>query len=698
MREVLIVVLLTSALFVNGQNKIDSLKTELSKPNLPDTLVIQMLNHLGWYYRASHLDSTSFYCDSALNYSQRVGYDFGVATANNYLGIVNTISGDYKNAVLFYHEAIKFFRKINDPVEVANTLSNKAIVFELQGSLDSAIFYTTKGLRMREQAKDTSGMRKSFINLGVNYYNKGFYLLSLDYYMKALDIMSDSDDYLSVLFLNIGAINFELENLDLAIEYYRKGLKLAKNQNNKRNLAEFNRNIGSYYYRLNRVDSSITYFKNGIEYARQINYKSAICNISYGLAVSYLEMNQIDIAKEYIDSAKILAREFNEKQCLCELLLIESKYFQKKENHKLAEQNLLTSLQLVQTGIYGKLYQQLLGETSAYYSSVGDYKQANLFLLKQKSVLDSLQGIQVKNKVTEIEIKYKTEKKQQQIELLETNALLADAKAKQDEQVRYFMITCLALLTVAIIIFYFQYKRLQQGKRIIQLQKEDKDQLYSSLSHNLKSPIDSIVALFGQMIKSLGSKFSKSELFNLENSMTASISVQRMMGNIMSIANFENMYAGKTLQEVFLSDVINEVVNLYGIERKIKGVGIVLECSKDVSIQTNLVAFKLSVQNLIANAINYAESSSEVSISVTQSDDEILIQVSNYAQKNDLDRVEEFVQGTNILKHPDGSRSTGLRSVEQMMKVINGKSKFEIHTNSVNVSLILPNNKSDLAA
>jgi len=95
------------------------------------------------------------------------------------------------------------------------------------------------------------------------------------------------------------------------------------------------------------------------------------------------------------------------------------------------------------------------------YEGSGDLKEALRYHRKMVIVRDSIYNADLTKKVSELEIKYQTEKKEQEIKLLEKeNALLNEKSEKRKLYVAFSL--CGGLLLVVLILIITGYKRKQQ--------------------------------------------------------------------------------------------------------------------------------------------------------------------------------------------------------------------------------------------
>lgn len=167
------------------------------------------------------------------------------------------IDGKYKVAMPYHKKALSIVEKMDNPIDslLANTYDNLGITYNALGEYDSALVYTMKGLTIRENMKDSSGIAISCNNIGATYQGLSRIKESLTPFKKSIainKIMNDSIN-LAIAFNNIGVSYYYLSKLDSAIYYTRKFIHINERITPENpslgvaygNMAVFQKNIGN---------------------------------------------------------------------------------------------------------------------------------------------------------------------------------------------------------------------------------------------------------------------------------------------------------------------------------------------------------------------------------------------------------------------------------------------------------------------
>ena len=144
----------------------------------------------------------------------------------------------YKNRRLF-EKALSYLLLANEGFNKTTNVKklgaiNNAIaeIQNILGNNEKAFYYYSRALSYREQAKDTVGIAMSFNNIANAYKTKKEYDSALFYYNRSLKLVDkNSRRYPSTLY-NMGVAYYLKDDLTNAKSFYRKALKINKEQSN----------------------------------------------------------------------------------------------------------------------------------------------------------------------------------------------------------------------------------------------------------------------------------------------------------------------------------------------------------------------------------------------------------------------------------------------------------------------------------
>src|SRR5690606_29412936 len=124
------------------------------------------------------------------------------------------------------------------------------------------------------------------------------------------------------------------------------------------------------------------------------------------------------------------------------------------------------------------LYEKL----EKYYSSIYDYKNAYKYAGKKFQLNEEYLGKSKNETIQELTIKYQTHVKNEKIKQLNDNV-------RKDRRLRLYFIGGIILLSSILTLIIFLLNRISVQKKKLQETNQTKDQLFSIIAHDLRSPL-----------------------------------------------------------------------------------------------------------------------------------------------------------------------------------------------------------------
>ncbi len=152
-----------------------------------------------------------------------------LAPVQNLMGIMNTASGNYEQAINHFQRALDIDPKYNP------AFRGLAKAYDSQGKSEKAVHTFKQAIKLKPE------YWQGYKDLGIHYLNKGNYKSAINQLQKAVALLPKS----STAYSNLGAAYYYNENIDKARQMFEKSLALDKNPSAASNLATI------YYYEEN---------------------------------------------------------------------------------------------------------------------------------------------------------------------------------------------------------------------------------------------------------------------------------------------------------------------------------------------------------------------------------------------------------------------------------------------------------------
>ncbi len=482
-----------------------------------------------------------------------------------------------------------------------------------------------------------------------------------------------------------GELGFSIKREDLksALYYMRKGLKIIENVKTAKKVDATFDNYGILQGMLKNYDSAIYYHKKSLQLKKQHNDSIGIPYGYVHLATVNINLNNFEIAKKYIDSAQTIRLIRKDIYGITDnyvyygdLYFAEKKYGQAIENFKkgynLSIENNFLSLEKYCADYLTKSYIEL-----------GDYKNAFIYNKIFQTLKDSTINTETNSRVASLQIEFETEKKGKEIAQQKEQLLARELEIKNKNNFNVLLGS--GILMLGIVLFGL-HKRQQHKRREYQNQLKLKEaQTFSklqdqrlSISRDLHDNIGSQLTLIISSIDNLkfltknSDSVFQSKLTEINNFAGNTISELRdtiwaMNKNKISYEDFQ----GRILSFIEKAKLASGSCH-FNFNSTVKS-PVHLSSVKGINL------FRI-VQEAINNALKYAKAS-EISISITETEKNLIIKISDDGIGFDLNSIE---------------LGNGLENMQKRAAEINGKINIQSKINAgTQIEIVCDKNKTN---
>lgn len=282
---------------------LDSLKEQIN--TLPDdTNKVQLLYVLSFRYHIIDPDSGMKYGQIGVDLAEQLGWEKGKAKCYNALGSVCRIRSDYSEALDYFFKALAINEHIGEKLGKAYNYGNIGIVYKTQKDYEHALEYYSKALEVYKELDNKNGVAVNLGNIGILYEALGRYEDALDYQQQALKINTEGADESGIAYNlgNIALLYNAMGKYPEALDNIFKALAINERLGTQKLLTNNYRGIGSIYCniakdsslgRTKRVEAAIKairYLDKGIDIAQDICDKKNLMEMHDLLAEAYLQL------------------------------------------------------------------------------------------------------------------------------------------------------------------------------------------------------------------------------------------------------------------------------------------------------------------------------------------------------------------------------------------------------------------------
>lgn len=467
------------------------------------------------------------------------------------------------------------------------------------------------------------------------------------------------------------------------------------------------------------------FFQLAYDKATQANFQKEKHSAGIYLGSTYLQLEKPDISKaiNLYDDAKIyfeqnnLLAELNEVYWAYSSLYTFTKDFQKAEEYYLERikvngskggphllgtaywsyagylmerekyssaiknyQNAIDNLNQVKNkdfGIIASCYYYI----SLAYSKNGEDKKAYTYLTDYLVYKDSLDIKQNQIAFNDLETKYQTEKKEQEIKLLSTENELA----KRQKYIYIGLIGLLVLLGLSI--FYMYRNKIRTANKISEL-NEMKSRFFANISHEFRTPLTLIKSPMQQLQATATDEKQKSQLNLVDKNADRML---ELVDQLLELSKLDSGAFQLILKEGNLSDFLKSVAEPFVFQAKEN------KLLFYTNIQTNNQnhffdkdVIQKIVSNLLSNALKYTPENHSIYFTSSIEKDNLLLSVSNSGvklKKEELSKLfERFYQKTNA----ENGVGIGLALVKELVDLYQGNISTSLDKDKLTFNSSLP--------
>ena len=308
----IILTVLCSPGYAQNQLKADSLKHELTLAKQDSIRAFRLID-LSNIYQNTKPDSSIYYGLQALTLLQNTKYFPNQVPALLNLSIEFRVLGDVGKAMEAAFKGLQIAEEKKDGHNTAHCLNQLGTIYMISlQDYSKAIQYFRQSNQLSDELHDEEWNAFMVLNIASAHRRNKQFDSAFFYDQKAYATFKklDTAEHIPLLFLQMGATQFGLNNYPLALEYLHKGLHISQEQDDVFYGSIAFYRIAEVFQAMKQKDSCIWFTKQSLADANKINFKQQILDATTLLAQLY-ESRNVDSAYYYLKLAKTANDEVN---------------------------------------------------------------------------------------------------------------------------------------------------------------------------------------------------------------------------------------------------------------------------------------------------------------------------------------------------------------------------------------------------
>ncbi len=583
------------------------------------------------------------------------------------------IKSEFFDALKMLDTAAVLALQINDSLYYADVINRRGVINENMGRRSAALECYLEALNIYEQHNDPNMAGATINNIAVSYKKAGDLKNAMRYYNKAIEAATDESSK-AIGRVNRGLLFKDLKKIPDALSDLHFALQVFERTDYTYGIAACHHNLAEVHLAAGNTDSSLYYLNRSQDAAEKLEYTALVIKNNLALAKLYRRKADYAVSTVYAQRALAIA----------------------EAGHSLEDLN--------------DIHRML----SDNYNDLGDYQKALVHYQAFKLAEDTLKNKESEFKLNIMRTEYDLQQKEREIESLTAMNEYQTRLAEERRRLNTILTASFTALAICLVILFILYRRqqslsrkltgqkallieqkeeitatqeqiVQQNEALVKINQE-KDNLIAIVAHDLRSPLNQIRAVLG-LIKMENEKHSSLELIELANQSSEILSER-----VNKILDIEAINAGKVnvkttkLEVAKVLDNLKQNVHSAAIQKRMN---LKVDTSRELSCLADQNYLLQVLENLCTNAIKYSPENSEIFVSATGQDKNVLFAVKDQGPGiPETERANLFLPYSKTSNKPTGNESStglGLAIVKKYVEAMAGEVWVESEPNKGSV-------------
>jgi signal transduction histidine kinase len=641
-------------------------------------------------YSFTHIDLALAYANIALDKAKKSGNQKDIFDAQRGIGFIYEDNAMPAQYIPIYEEAARIAENLPDSFKTT-IYNDLAIGHRKNGNFRTAFGYYEKVLAIAEKIKDYEMIGSSYHGLGTMHREIGIYDKAVSFYLKSLDIsvkMQSSKDIISS-HRDISETYLKAKDYEKALMHIEKAYPLAiarqashpKEEEANSQLANVLKCHGEILFQRGDTEGALKKYEEALAIYRSIDLKVYIARTLMLISDVYFKKQAFgQVAATYKECLQYESFFLEGDQA--ELHYKIGLLYRQQAKSTEAETEFLKSLTIAQKLDYKEIAQRTNYQMFLLCLDKHENPRALAYLNVANALNDSLFNANKMRQTAEMELKFDTEKRENEINTL---------KARET---RFLLIVSISAFLMIVLFLGFLVQMRGRSFRAMKLKNDEIQQQYKRLeesneilsqfayvaAHDLKEPLRSI----GSYVGLIQMKYAKDlppdakEYMQFVNS-----GVKRMYSLLTDLLDFSQVISQQPGAEVIRPDEVLEDVKA-NLRNAIESKNAQVLCMDNLpSIRMNRSHLLQLFQNLIGNALKFTTTVPIVRIEGREENGHILLTIEDNGigiNKEYGSKVFVLFQQLNKKDKFDGT-GIGLTICKNIVEKYNGRIWFDSEEN-----------------
>lgn len=567
------------------------------------------------------------------------GNKYGMMCASKALGKRYRDAAKFNEAVIYHRQALGLAEQLCDTVEIIQICNQIGTNFRRMGIMDEASTYHYKALALCEQYHDKSSY-EALKNRVVSLNGIGNVQLSMENYNAAIlafrqalsgEQQLESDLGQAINYANIGAIFEKQGMIDSAWIYYRRSMQHNQAAGSNLGISLCHTYFGNLLEKDRQWDNAIREYRSAYDLMEKSQDRWHWIESCIALARVNMGKGDMTSAQKYLTRASRTAQEMQSREHLREVYWLNYLYYEKLGNCPKAFEN---------------------------------YKLS-------REYADSVSNIENTAHLQNLRVNFEKEKSSREMALIQANYRME----QRTKNIILFAGISILLLTIIVIGFLLYVVRIKsRTQKIMRHMETVRNKFFTNITHEFRTPLTVILGLANQLSEKTGTDQESSA--SLQTIIRQGDHLLSLVNQLLNISKVRSSIEEPNWRTGDIVAFIRMIVENFQVFAQQKYLNLIF-VPQQTFLQADFVPeyFQKVMHNLLSNALKYTPKGGHVYITVTQENNNMVIQIADSGKgidKQDLPHIfETFYQGSNSCM--DMGTGVGLSLAKQMVETMGGQ-------------------------
>jgi two-component system, sensor histidine kinase PdtaS len=659
-----------------------TLGLQRAKEKKQTSLEVHALIHLALCCHAQlKFEQALPYLNDALAVSRKSKQDKDIAYVLQELGFYHYEERNYDIALLYFNEELIYDERLNDSIALAAAYNNIGAIHSNTGNYTKSVLSYKKALAIQLARNALKDVAVCETNIGIVYKEQGDYRLALDYLLKAARYY-DGSNYRkeqASCYTTIGNIQIELGDYDKALGYHLQALELRKKINHQKGIAGSLTNIGKTYIKQKKYTLAIDFLNRSLQLKTALKDNQMIAaSLDLLGEVYYLKKDFVLAKKHYLQSLELKER-VKDAKGKAETYNNLGALYLAWNNYPSALDALANARKILLSTNAKTTLLHNYELTMLTLRAQGNYQNALEFYDRYKVLKDSLQNDNMNKALAELQIKYETEKKEQEIVSLNERDKVQAALLDRQHTMIYLLVIGAALLVITIgLLFYIGRSRktaLRQNQIIIKQKQtmiDQKQNLMRELHHRVKNNLQILSSILDLQKDRTQDKLTQDLIQAVSVRLNAMLLIHKNL--------YHDTLSSQIEMRVYIDALLENLIDTYGYRKSKLETHLAIDpilLDADSALSIGFICNEI-ISNTFKHAFPNAEKPT-IHITLQASEENIHLSI--------IDNGKGFSNELKVDEH----NSFGIRLIRLFAQDLSAKIDVQSSTTGTSFSLTIPN-------